>query len=331
MFNLLNKKLQNSSQKPDNILKPVEHELSLLEKILVKNLVSGDAELDRMVQYVFKSGGKRLRPAMVFLFAKALGRGYVHPVHYELAEAVEMIHTASILHDDVIDEAETRRGLPTVGKKWGSKSAIIAGDYILSKALTKLVSVGNIAVEMFASTLNELCIGEILQKNQKYRIITKSEYINKSERKTAKLFMAGVECTASVMPGANNLIIKAAGGYAQNYGIAFQITDDIINFTRCGGSDLKDGIITAPVIFAVQEYEKDGDSTLRKLIEKGLKKEKDFKTAFKLVMSSGGIEKTRNLALEYANKAINCLESIEDSPYKQALINLANYTVERNQ
>jgi len=330
MFNLLKTKTQQSLQKPDIILKSVEHELSLLEESLVKNLVSGNADLDRMVQYVFKSGGKRLRPAMVFLFAKALGRGYVHPAHYELAEAVEMIHTASILHDDVIDDAETRRGLLTVGRKWGSKSAIIAGDYILSKALTKLVSVGNIAVEIFASTLNELCIGEILQKNQKYKVISLDEYINKSERKTAKLFMAGVECAVSIMSGSNNLVIKAARGYALNYGVAFQITDDIINFTGCGGCDLKDGIITAPVLFAVQEYEQKSDKTLRKLIEKGLKKDKDFKAAMKLVISSGGMEKSRHLALEYANKAVDCLRSMEDSQYKQALASLASYTVERN-
>lgn len=330
MFNILNTKPPKYSGKLDYILKPIEHELTRLEDVIITSLLSGNADLDKMVQYTFKSGGKRLRPALVLLFAKTLNNGYVHPAHYELAEAVEMIHTASLLHDDVIDDAETRRGVLTAGKKWGSKSAIIAGDYILSKALNKLVSVGNIAVELFAGTLNELCIGEVLQKNQKYRIITLEEYINKSERKTAKLFMAAIECVASTMSDANNLVIKAARGYSRNYGIAFQITDDILNFFKSGASDLKDGIITAPVIFAAAEYAQKGDFTLEKLISGGLKKDKDFKTAMKLVISSNGIGKARHLAAEYAGKAVNSLGIFGDSVYKQALINLACYTVERD-
>lgn len=330
MFNIINKKFAKNIQKPDHILKPVEHELALLEDMMQKSLLSGNVELDKMVKYVFSSGGKRIRPALVLLFAKALSGGYLHPSHYELAEAIEMIHTASLLHDDVIDDAETRRGVPAVGKKWGAKSAVIAGDYILSKALNKLVSVGNIAVEMFAGTLNELCIGEILQKNQKYSIITLEEYINKSERKTAKLFMAGVECVASIMPGSNNLVIKAARGYSLNYGIAFQITDDIINFTRCAGSDLKDGIITAPVIFAAEEYARKDDFTLKNLIESGLKKEKDFKTALKMILNSNGIKKAGKLADEYAEKAVTSLGIIDDSAYKRSLTELAKYTAGRN-
>lgn len=330
MLNIINKKISLTNKKPDHVLKPVEQELLTLENLLIDSLKSGNAALDNMVQYVFQSGGKRLRPALILLFAKAMTGGYVHPAHYELAEAIEMIHTASLLHDDVIDDSETRRGVPTVGKKWGAKSAIIAGDYILSKALTKLVSVGSVAVEMFAQTLNELCVGEILQKNQKYTVISMDEYINKSERKTARLFVAGVECVASILPNANNLMIKAARGYSLNYGIAFQITDDIINFTRCEGTDLKDGIITAPVMFAVKEYELKGDTTLRKLIENGLKKDKDFKMARKLVLESNGITRARGLAGEYAQKAIYSLAPMEESTYKQTLICLAMSTAERN-
>lgn len=320
-----------SNQKLDSILNPIKPDLQHLEVLLNKDLTSGNADLDRIVSYVFGSGGKRLRPALVMLFSKALNPDKeLSREQIFLAQAVEMIHTATLVHDDVIDDAETRRGVLTVGKKWGAKTAIVAGDFILSKALSKLVPVGYMAVETFSGTLSELCVGEILQKNQKYKVITMDEYINKSERKTAKLFMAGVESVVMIMPDSNNLIINGARGYAQNYGIAFQIKDDILNFTKSGGVDLKDGIITAPVIYAVQEYEEKGDTRLRKLIEAGLKKDKDFKAAMKLVLSSGGMEKARELANKYTQRAITSLEMMEDNSYIQTLISLAEYTVERN-
>ena len=337
MFDTIIEKLYKSPQKTEFILKSVEKELSMLEDNLIKSLSSGNTDLDKIVTYVFNSGGKRLRPALLLLFVKAVDNGYLCPNHFKLAEAVEMIHTASLLHDDVIDDAETRRGFLTVSKKWDSKTAIIAGDYILSKALTKLVSTGALAVEMFAETLNELCIGEITQKNQSYKIITLDEYINKSERKTAKLFMAGVESAACITLNTNNLIIKAARDYSLNFGIAFQIMDDILNFKgpckkigKPTGNDMKNGIITAPIIFAIQEYEEKGDKTLTKLFKSQLKKEKDFEKAKKLIFDSNGIKKAELLADKYVKKSIDSLDIIENNCYKQALINLANYAVKRN-
>ena len=331
MFDLLSKKQSNNySEKLDQLFQPIKTDLCSLESFLNESLASGNADLDKITSYVFKSGGKRLRPAIIIVFIKALNQGkYVSEEQFSIAQAVEMIHTATLLHDDVIDEAETRRGVMTVWKKWGTKSAIITGDYILSRALNKLVKVGSIAVEMFSSVLNELCIGEILQENQKFKVITVDEYINKSERKTAQLFMVGVECAASIMPNTNNLIIKAARGYSLNFGTAFQIIDDILNFKNSKASDLKDGIVTAPVIFAVEEYAQKGDFTLKNLVENGLKSDKDFKHAIKLVLASRGMEKARDLADEYAQRAISSLDVVPDNLYRHILIDLANYTAER--
>ncbi|HSA06511.1 MAG TPA: polyprenyl synthetase family protein [Candidatus Gastranaerophilales bacterium] len=336
MIKTLIEKFTNPAGKLDRILKPIEKDLLLLENNLRENMFSGNSELDKMVAYFFKSGGKRLRPAIIILYSRALNRGYLADENFRIAEAVEMIHTASLVHDDVIDEAETRRGFQTINKKWGSKLAVITGDYILSRALSKLTSVGILAVEIFSQTLNALCIGEIMQKNQSFKVISMEEYINKSERKTAKLFMAGMECAASIMPETNNLVINIARGYSYNFGIAFQIMDDILNFTgdskklgKPAGNDLKHGIITAPVIFAVEEYDKTGDSTLKNLILAGLKTEKDFKKAVKLVIDSNGIQKAQVLAQDYSSKAVNCLANLKDSVYKQSLIDLANYSTNR--
>ena len=229
MINFLSKITNKAQNRISDILKPVEEDLNRLEMKLSESLTSGNSSLDEIIGYVTKTGGKRLRPALVFLFAKALNNGFLSSNHFYLGEAVEMVHTASLIHDDVIDEAETRRGFLTVGKKWNYRTAVIVGDFILARSLTKLVSVGGIATEIFANTLNELCIGEIQQGDQKFKIISFEDYIKKSERKTAKLFVAGAECAATITPDANNLIIKAVRDYSLNFGIAFQIMDDILN------------------------------------------------------------------------------------------------------
>lgn len=336
MINFLSNIVHKSKNRLNDILKPIEEDLLMLEKHMPESLKSGNSNLDQIMEYALKSGGKRLRPALVFLFSRALYGGLLTKNHFYLAEAVEMIHTASLIHDDVVDEAETRRGLLTVGKKWNYRTAVIAGDFVLARALMKLVSVGNIATEMFAGTLNELCIGEIQQGSQKFKIISFEDYIRKSERKTAKLFIAGTECAASIIPNTNNLIIKAVREYSKNFGIAFQIMDDVLNFTGQGeklgkpaGNDLKNGILTAPVLFALEEYEKKQDLTLKKLINNQFKGKNDFSLSMQLVLTSNGVERAKHLAEYYTGEAIKSLEILEDNVYKKALIDLAIYTLKR--
>lgn len=336
MINFLSKFTNKTQNRLNDILKPVEEDLNQLEIKLSENLTSGNAQLDAITEYVIKTGGKRLRPALVFLFAKALNNGFLSSNHFYLGEAVEMVHTASLIHDDVIDEAETRRNFLTIGKKWNYRTAVIVGDFILARSLTKLVSVGGIATELFANTLNELCIGEIQQGEQKFKIISFEDYIKKSERKTAKLFAAGAECAAAITPDSNNVIIKAVRDYSLNFGIAFQIMDDILNFTgsykkvgKPDGNDLKNGILTAPVLFALEEFEKKNDSTLKKLINNKLKGNKDFNKAMNIVLNSNGIQKSRELTEYYIEEAVKALDVMENNIYKKALIDLAVYTLKR--
>lgn len=337
MINFLSKISKKPQDKLNDVLKPIEEDLKLLEKRLTESLASGNSVLDKVTSHVTKSGGKRLRPALVFLFARALNNGTLSPNHFSLGEAIEMVHTASLIHDDVIDDAETRRGFLTVGKKWNPKTAVVTGDFILARALIKLVSIGAIVTEIFANTLNELCIGEIQQGSQKFRIISFEEYIKKSERKTAKLFLAGAESAAVMTPNTNNLTIKAVRDYSINFGIAFQVMDDILNFTgshekigKPAGNDLKNGILTAPALYALDEYEKKGDSTLKKLINNKLKDPKDFAMAMNLVLKSGGIKKSEKLAEYYISEAIKALSVMEDNIYKEALIDLAVYALKRD-
>ncbi|EKE04617.1 MAG: solanesyl diphosphate synthase [uncultured bacterium] len=331
------KQFSEDQIKLSDILEPVSTELNLLEKKLIEDLSDNNPLLNKIVQYVIQAGGKRLRPAVSFLIAKSLNKGYLSSNHFQLGQAIELIHTATLVHDDILDETETRRNKLTVNKKWDNKTAIIAGDFLLSKSLIKLAAVKNYSViEIFANIMSEICEGEIQQKLQNYQSISFDQYIEKSKRKTANLFIAGAECAAILTPEIDNLIIKSARDYALNFGIAFQIVDDILNFTSTEdefgkpvGIDLRDGIVTAPVIFAIEEYEKKGDLTLSKLISQGFQNENDFKSALDLVLKSDGIEKAKDLAGYYADMANKSLAIIEDNQYKHTLKDLASYIIDR--
>jgi len=310
--------------------------LVLLEKKLITNLAGNNAIIEKIMGYIIHAGGKRLRPAVSFLFAKALNNGCLSSSHFSLGQALEMIHTATLMHDDVIDEAETRRGLLTVGKKWGDKTAIISGDYLLARSLMQLAGLkNNSVVKIFATAMNDVCEGEI-QQNSQNGLISFDEYIEKSKRKTAALFAAGTQSAAVLTPNVNNLTVKAAGEYALNFGIAFQIVDDVLNFTsdkdetgKPAVVDFKNGIITAPVLFAIQEYEERGDLTLKNLVIKQSENEDEFNNCLNLILNSSGIQKAKELAFYYADLAKKSLDVIEDSIYKEALSDLTAYIIER--
>jgi all-trans-nonaprenyl-diphosphate synthase len=319
------------------IFEPVSLELSVFDKKLIESLSCSSIVLNEITKYVIESGGKRLRPAVTFLIAKALNKGILPAEHFQIGLALEMIHTATLVHDDVIDKAETRRGNKTVQNIWNDKVAIAAGDYLLSKALARLASVNNnLVIDIFAKIMGEICEGEIDQNAQNYKLISVEQYIKKSSGKTAKLFVAGAESAAVLTPNTNNLIINASREYALNFGIAFQIIDDILNFTSNSeefgkpvGIDLQNGILTAPVIFALKEYEEKQDTTLKNLINKQLKTESDFNLALELILNSKGIEKSKELAVFYASYARKSLDLFENNPYKKSLSDLITFILER--
>lgn len=337
MVNHITKNISCEQSELADILEPVKSELTLLEKKLAESLTMNNPNLDNIVQYIIQSGGKRLRPAVIFLISKALNKGYLSSNHFQLGQALELIHTATIVHDDIIDGTDTRRKHLTVNKKWNYKIAIIAGDFLLSKSLVKLASVKNYAViEIFANIMSEICEGEVQQNIQGYQFISFNQYIEKSRRKTANLFVAGAECAAILTANADNLLIKSVKEYTLNFGIAFQIVDDILNFTSTEnefgkpvGIDLKDGILTAPVLFALEEYKQKNNPVLENLIQKKFNNDKDFKQALDLIFKSKGIQKAKELANYYVKKSVDALNIFEDSIYKQSLIKLSNYIIGR--
>ena len=316
-----------------SLLNPVKKELSALERKMAENLSGNNKLLNEISSYIIAAGGKKLRPAICFLLAKALNNGFVSSNHFHLGLGLELIHNATLIHDDIIDESDKRHGINTINYKWDNKTAVLTGDFFLAKALMNLTCVKNNSImEIFANIIGEMCEGEIQQGLQKFQIISMEEYIDKSRKKTANLFIAGAESAAILTPGVDNTIINAIREYALNFGIAFQIMDDVLNFIpdkknpeKPDNIDLYNGILTAPVLFAIKEYDKKGDNSLERLIQTNFKNKKDFDNALNLILESNGIEESKKLAKYYSEKAIKSLNSINESPYKLALLALACY------
>ncbi|MDD3150853.1 MAG: polyprenyl synthetase family protein [Candidatus Gastranaerophilales bacterium] len=307
-----------------DILKPIEAELRLLEEKIAAGTSSENFLLSQITGYIFQSGGKKLRPAICFLIGKLFNNEILSKEHFELGKAIEIIHTATLIHDDFIDDADLRRGNITVNKKWNAKMAVIAGDFLLAKALHSLALIkNNRIVEIFATAMNDICEGEIQQNSQINEIITMDEYIEKSKRKTAILFLAGAESAAILIPNTENEQISAVRNYALNFGIGFQIIDDLLNFIPGQKSykslkiDLINGIYTAPVLFALQE----NNSLLSALEAKNI----DY--AVEIINKSDGFAKTIKLANKYLNNAEISLQNLPDTQSKQALINLCNFVL----
>lgn len=299
-----------------NILEPVDKELSELSKSLLKAFDSGNIIVEQIIKYVLTSGGKRLRPALVFLFAGMTDT--IKSEHHALAAAVELIHNATLIHDDIIDSADKRHNLPSVHAKWDSKSAVLAGDYLLAKALDFLVETkNNDVLRLFTHITKEICQGEIQQFTAKNDFSIEG-YFERAKRKTGMLFSL---CTkgACIISGDKNL--RAAEDYAMNIGIAFQIFDDLLLFKenydeKTISADFENSITTLPVIFAAQNGV-------------NIEAYTDFEAFKKDVLKTDAIDKSYKLALEYTNKAIENLENFKDNQYKKSLGDLTKFIVQR--
>jgi all-trans-nonaprenyl-diphosphate synthase len=314
----------------DDLFSPIETELNTTIQNLQTNLSSDNQALNQIINYAFATGGKHIRPAISLLSSK-LFQQELTDRNFTIAQIAEIIHTATLLHDDVIDNARLRRGKDTINAVWGNKISVISGDFLLARASAMLASLNNIhIIEVFSNTLEEICKGEIQQSDLIFKTtISWDEYILKTNRKTAKLFSSAAQggaliCNAPVQQAA------ALRDYGTYFGLAFQIVDDILNFYtqdqvgKPSCLDLKSGIITAPVIYAMEE-----NTQLIHLIQKQFEDEADLVLAVDLIKNSAGIEKSKDLAHSYINRAIKALDIFEETEVKASLIALAEYVIER--
>lgn len=300
----------------------------------LRNLVAAKHPvLQEAAEYLFRVSGKRIRPAIVLLASLATAKkGMLTDRHRRLAEIAEMIHTAGLLHDDVIDTSNLRRGIDTVNAHFSNKIAVLAGDFLFAQSSVELANLGDLEViKLLATVLKHFGEGEMIQGVHQFDpALTFEAYIDKSFYKTASL-LANSSKAAAVLSESPREICDALYDYGKYLGIAFQIVDDILDFTgstdilgKPAASDLLEGHLTAPVLFALEEFPQLADCIGRQFAEPG-----DLEEAIRLVHTSHGLVRSRELAQKYAREAVQRLDVLPFTSARQALADLSDYTLDR--
>lgn len=296
------------NQKYNRIKNLVSDDFEIIEND-IKSLFPDANPLQKDLLEFLTNNAKRLRPLIGLLFIRSLF-GKVNQKQIDALLAVELIHNATLIHDDIIDSAKTRRKHQTLNVKFDNDLAVIAGDYLLSIAMEKIISTNSSnVIKICTQALKSVCIGEINQYFNKFKITSIEDYIEKSKQKTALLFKIGIKSGLLLSTETiNKDIFDMAENFSENFGIAFQIRDDLINVTdkTSKSLDIESGIYNAPIIFASEE-------------NKDIIKSDNLISALK---KTKGIEKTKNLMDNYFNNSISAIESLSTNVYKNALIEL---------
>ena len=316
-----------------SLLAPVENDLQILTDNLKKLIGARHPILGAAAEHLFEAGGKRIRPAIVLLVSKAtMPNHQLTHYHRRLAEITEMIHTASLVHDDVVDEADLRRNVKSVNNLFDNKIAVLAGDFLFAQSSWYLANLDSLeVVKLLSEVIRDYAEGEILQSINCFDTSASIDaYLDKSYYKTASL-MANSSKASAVLSDATPEVIENLYNYGRNLGLAFQIVDDILDFTtstevlgKPAGSDLASGNLTAPVLYALEQR-----PYLKILIEREFSEPDDLDTALELIKSSNGIEQARQLAKDHAYMAIQNLSCLAASDSTKALNQLADYAVSR--
>jgi all-trans-nonaprenyl-diphosphate synthase len=311
----------------------IEADLRLLTDNLKQLVGARHPILYAAAEHLFGAGGKRLRPAIVLLMSRAtMPTQEITAKHRRLAELTEMIHTASLVHDDIIDESELRRGVPTVHTSFGNRVAVLAGDFLFAQASWYLANLDNLeVVKLLSEVIKDYAEGEIQQGLNRFDTsLSIDAYLEKTYYKTASL-MANSSKAAGVLSGVSVEMAMNLYRYGRHIGLAFQIVDDILDFTgssdslgKPAGSDLKSGNLTAPVLYALEEK-----PYLEVLIEREFAQEADLDQAVALVRDSQGIQRSWELAAHHAQQAVQSLADLPPSDSRKALIELADYVLSR--
>ncbi|MBE9077931.1 solanesyl diphosphate synthase [Romeria aff. gracilis LEGE 07310] len=315
------------------LFSPVEADLCLLADNLKELVGARHKLLYAAAEHLFGAGGKRIRPAIVLLLARATTPDHkISPKHRRLAEITEMIHTASLVHDDVVDESALRRGVPTVHSSFGNRVAILAGDFLFAQSSWYLANLDNLAVvKLLSRVIMDLAEGEMQQGLSRFDPeLSFDAYLEKSYYKTASL-IANSSKSVGVLSDTAPALTEQLYSYGRSLGLAFQIVDDILDFTgseemlgKPVGSDLRSGNLTAPVLYAMEEF-----SGLAALIEREFSQSGDFEQAVDWVQSSQGIARSRQLAKQYTQQAIESLAGLKPSESRQSLEDISEYNLRR--
>ncbi len=309
-------------------------EAGKVDQLIIDELSSDVVLINQMGHYIIGSGGKRLRPMLLLLAAKALGD--VSHNHLVLAAVIEFIHTATLLHDDVVDESDLRRGKDSANAVWGNAASVLVGDYLYSSAFEMMVRTNNMRVmEILSKTTTAIAEGEVLQLlNCNNPETSEEKYLQVIARKTAILFSAATRL-AAVLSDSNAETEEALATYGQQLGVAFQLIDDALDYKASTeelgknlGDDLAEGKPTLPLIYAIEHGNKEQSETIINAIKQGSRDA--FPEVYQIVKDTRAIEYTEQCADTAAQKAIDAIAILPDSDYKTALQQLALFSVQRD-
>ncbi|MBA1444448.1 MAG: octaprenyl diphosphate synthase [Chromatiales bacterium] len=311
----------------------IADDMQAVNQTILSNLQSDVVLINQIGAYIVNSGGKRLRPQIVLLAAQACG--YNGQDHIDLAAIIEFIHTATLLHDDVVDGSDLRRNQETANAVWGNEASVLVGDFLYSRSFEMMVSVGQMRVmDVLSHATNRIAEGEVLQLlNCNNPETTEADYMEVIKRKTATLFEAGARL-GGVITNAAPEREKAMADYGLHLGIAFQLVDDSLDYNSSNedigkniGDDLAEGKPTLPLLQAMKVGSKTQREKLQEIIEKGGLDEIDF--VMEAIRTTDAITYTEDMARQEAQKAKTALEAIPPSPYRDALAALADFSVSR--
>ena len=308
-------------------------EMSEVDRVLRNSLDSDVALIRQVAEYIVGGGGKRVRPALVLLSARACGYDGAH--RYTLAAVVEMIHTATLLHDDVVDDSKLRRGHATANATFGNAASVLVGDFLYSRAFQLMVGVGSMRVlEILSQATNVIAEGEVLQlMNTRNPDLDEAGYLRVIQRKTAKLFEAAAQLGA-VLGGADAEREAALARYGMHLGTSFQLVDDVLDYTgersvfgKNLGADLAEGKMTLPLIRAIALGSPDDAALIRTAITDG--KVTDFTPVMDVLGRTGALDYARHRAAEESEAGAACVAALPPSPHKENLLELASFAARR--
>ncbi len=325
------------SQKPhDRLAAYLQDDMAVVNTLIRERMASQHApRIPEVTAHLVEAGGKRLRPMLTLASARMCG--YDGPYHINLAATVEFIHTATLLHDDVVDESGQRRGRPTANLLWDNKSSVLVGDYLFSRSFQLMVETGSLRVlDILSNASATIAEGEVLQLTASTDLATTEDiYMQVVRGKTAALFAAATE-VGGVIAGASDTLVASLYEYGDALGVAFQIVDDLLDFQGDQGSigknigdDFRERKLTLPLIKAVAKADAEEREFWVRTIEKGKQAEGDLDHAISLLKKHGALTDTAAVAREKAHTAKKALNPLPDHPVKEMLSGLAEYVVER--
>ncbi len=319
-----------------DILGLVGEDLSRVEREFSGHLGSDVEIIETVGNYIAEGGGKRIRPALFLLCTRLCS--YRGERHILFASVFELIHTATLVHDDVIDSAETRRSRPSVNSRWGSHLTVLLGDYLYLKSMTLALTANDLRIIKILCDITLTMIeGELMQADLIGSLdISEEEHLEIIRRKTAMLF-SGCGRVAGELAAAGAERMAALESYALNVGMSYQVIDDMLDLTSTESvlgkpvaSDLKEGRLTLPLIYLLRNGEEQHRKKVALVLREGGFKSVEREEILELVRARGALERTRRLAQNYSQKAVSCLDVFEDSPARQALVDIARFITARD-